>query len=103
MKPIHIDMVLKRGIWLRGRITDRVTGKPVEARLRYATSLNNPHIDEVPGLRDLFYNGNERGSYYTRDDGSYQIPVLTGPGLVSVHAQDPNMNYSADDQDGSKA
>jgi hypothetical protein len=102
MKPIQIDLVLKRGIWMRGRITDRVTGKPVEARLRYATSLNNPHIDEVPGLRDVFYNGNERGSYSTKDDGSFQIPVLTGPGLVSVHAQDWNMDYAADDQEARK-
>ncbi len=99
MKPIHIDLVLKRGIWMRGRITDRVTGKPVQARLRYATSLNNPHIDEVPGFRDIFYNGNERGSYFTKDDGSYQIPVLTGPGLISVHAQDWNTDYTAEDQE----
>ena len=98
MKPIKIDLVLKRGIWLQGRITDKVTGKPVEARLRYSASLNNPHIDEVPGFRDLFYNGNQRGSYYTKDYGSYQIPVLTGPGLVSVHAEDSSMNYSAHDQ-----
>ena len=99
MKPIHIDLVLKRGIWMRGRITDRVTGKPVQARLRYATSLNNRHIDEVPGFRDIFTNGNERGSYFTKDDGSYQIPVLTGPGLISVHAQDWNMDYAAEDQE----
>ena len=67
MKPIHIDLVLKRGIWMRGRITDRVTGKPVQARLRYATSLNNPshrrgarlprHLLQRQRARQLLHEG----------------------------------------------
>ena len=56
----------------------------------------------MPGLSDLFYNGNQHGDYYTKDDGSYQIPVLTGPGLVNLHAEDSSIRYSADDQDSRK-
>jgi RNA polymerase sigma factor (sigma-70 family) len=97
MKPIKVDLLLKRGIWMGGRVTDKVSGKPVAARLRYSAALKNPHIEEVPGIRDLQYGGGERGSYFNREDGSFRIPVLSGPGLMIVYSLDENMNYAADE------
>jgi len=102
LKPVHIDLGLKRGIWLRGRITDRATGKPVEASVRYSAAISNPQIDQVSGIGDVQYNGNDVGSSSTREDGTFQIAVLPGPGLLTVRAQPGEVNYTADESAAAK-
>jgi len=102
LKPIPIDLTLKRGIWLQGKISDKSTGKPVDASLRYSAAVNNSHIDEVPGFRDLFYNGNDRGRYFTKEDGTYRIPVLPGAGLITVGEMGGETAYAIDESAGPK-
>jgi hypothetical protein len=102
LQPIHYDFELKRGIWARGRVTDRATGQPLEARLRYFASATNPHVDEVVGIREIFYDGYSRGNYFTRDDGSYALPVLPGAGVIDVEAMTQNADYVIEAQEGQK-
>jgi hypothetical protein len=84
--PEPIDLRLKRGVWLSGRVTDRASGNPLEARVRYHAALDNPHLDEAPGFADLDFGSNQdRGSRYTSEDGSYRIAVLPGAGLLTLH------------------
>jgi len=102
LKPIKIDLTLKGGIWLRGRVTDRNTGKPVEARVRYSAAISNPQIDQVPGIGDVQYSNGDMGSSYTREDGTFRIAVLPGRGLLTVRAQPGEVNYTADESAGAK-
>ena len=49
LDPVVFDITLKRGIVLRGRVTDKVTGKPVAGFVYAFTFLDNPHVAEFAG------------------------------------------------------
>ena len=38
LDPVTVDFELKRGIWIEGKITDKVTGKPVQGHLSISRS-----------------------------------------------------------------
>ncbi|QEH35976.1 ECF RNA polymerase sigma factor SigE [Aquisphaera giovannonii] len=80
---ITFDLSLKRGILVRGRVTDRGTGRPAKGII-YAFALReNPHLGEYPGF------GNE-GPNYTEagEDGRFQVVTLPGPGLITCLSGD---------------
>jgi protocatechuate 3,4-dioxygenase beta subunit len=80
-----VDFVLKRGVWIRGRVTDASDGRPLRAHVEYAVFDENPHLEEAPGYSDAFSLW-----YHTDADGRYQIPGFPGRGIVGVRAH----NYS---------
>ena len=43
------DIALKRGILVRGRVTDKATGQPVPGYINAFTFRDNPHVNEFPG------------------------------------------------------
>ena len=55
--PLRVEFVLKRGVWVEGKVTDKVTGKPAWARIRYAAAKDNPHLAEAPGFGEVWENG----------------------------------------------
>jgi RNA polymerase sigma factor (sigma-70 family) len=72
--PIRADLAMRRGIPLRVRVTDRVTGKPVRAWVYYIPLFPN---EDVPA--------NSLGllqSVQPQPDGSFSGAVLPGPGAV---------------------
>jgi RNA polymerase sigma factor (sigma-70 family) len=76
--PLTCDFDLVRGIVVRGRVTDRATGKPVpEAVVRYNPLAPNPNV-----RAELFPLPETR----TAADGSYHLVILPGPGLLQVTA-----------------
>jgi RNA polymerase sigma factor (sigma-70 family) len=81
LDPVRVDFALKRGVWIRGRVTDKVTGKPVRAKVRYGTFPDNPHRRGVPG-----YDGS--ATAVTGDDGSFAVLGLPGRGLIAVKADE---------------
>ena len=42
----RLDFGLKRGILIRGRVIDRVTGQPAQALVEYRPASDNPNIDQ---------------------------------------------------------
>ncbi len=78
LEPVAVDFALKRGVWVRGRVTDKATGKPVAAGVEYYTLLDNPHAKGVP-LNDPHWRG-------TQEDGSFRAIALPGPGILTVRA-----------------
>ncbi len=38
LDPVEADLELKRGVWIQGKITDKVTGKPLQEDLSYLRS-----------------------------------------------------------------
>ncbi len=81
LDSITVDFSLKRGVWIAGRVTDKVTGKPVRCRIEYFVFDANPHLQQAPG----FTTGSE-GTF--AEDGRFRIVGLPGPGLIAVQAWD---------------
>jgi RNA polymerase sigma factor (sigma-70 family) len=80
--PVPLDVDLKRGVWIHGKVSDKVTGKPVRCRYLYFAFQDNPHLKEVgqldPGTQD------ER----VAEDGTFRVAGLPGRGIVAVQAFD---------------
>jgi uncharacterized protein (DUF1501 family) len=51
LDPVTLDIKLKRGLWITGRVTDKVTGKPVSAVVHY---FLNPVMRDAS---ELFHDG----------------------------------------------
>src|SRR5207248_1828277 len=70
-------------VWIRGRVTDRETGRPVPALVRYVAFVGNPHLEESPGFRH-----NDDLEVRTGEDGSFALLALPGRGLLAAKAAD---------------
>jgi protein involved in polysaccharide export with SLBB domain/protocatechuate 3,4-dioxygenase beta subunit len=81
--PLQVDFELKRGIWIRGKVIDAKTGKPVPCcSVDYYVFLDNPHVKSAPGFRGAY----QYFSYQTDKDGHYALPGLPGRGILVVKA-----------------
>jgi RNA polymerase sigma factor (sigma-70 family) len=79
LEPIAIDLSLKRGIWVKGRVSDKATGKGVRAGFDYFSFPDNPHATELP-LLGRWPLG------WTDKDGQFRTVALPGRGLIAVVA-----------------
>jgi beta-lactamase regulating signal transducer with metallopeptidase domain/protocatechuate 3,4-dioxygenase beta subunit len=96
--PLTVDVNLVRGVLLRGRLTDKVTAKPVGgAEVWYATFKDNPQVAvfAFPGNpnfagRPEFFDVPQLQQTHTRSgpDGAYEIVVLPGRALLGVRVAD---------------
>ena len=79
---VQTDFELKRGVLIRGRVTDAKTGAAVPGcTLDYYVFRNSPYFKEVPG----FDGASEGvGPYLTDREGRYAVPALPGRGIVAV-------------------
>ena len=107
--PFTFDMTLKRGVLVRGRLTDKSTGQPLVGSVSYHAFADNAHLNAYPNFK--------RGSQETRVttpgwdvavrapempaagqelprilipgfDGRFTIPALPGRGLIAARAQE---------------
>ncbi len=95
--PLRVDFALKRGVLIRGRVTDKVTGQPVAARVEYMAFEDNPHLKGGGVLRGVAYQ------VRTNPNGSFTIAGLPGRGLLAAKATykemegyHPNSRYLLD-------
>jgi hypothetical protein len=79
-EPITADFTLKRGVWIAGRVLDKVTGAPLHAGIEYVVFDDNPNRKEVPELSvDSYLPTNPR-------DGTFRTVGLPGRGLIAARA-----------------
>jgi hypothetical protein len=78
LDPVTVDFALKRGVWAKGRITDKTTGEPQWAMVEYFCFIDNPNLKQYPRP--------QHQAVSTAPDGSYRITVLPGRGLIVVMA-----------------
>src|SRR5439155_21777722 len=96
VEPTTVDIELKRAIWIEGRITDKVTGKPLKGHVTYALRDDNPNQSDYVG----FWGGID-GLKPTNADGTYRLLGLPGPGQILVRWQDGYLlGDERDDEDG---
>jgi protocatechuate 3,4-dioxygenase beta subunit len=83
LDALPCDIALVRGLTVRGRVTDRGTGKPIaRARVMYQPLGGNSHVNELlPGT------WGPRSETTTGPDGSYTLTAMPGPGVIGVTAR----------------
>jgi Carboxypeptidase regulatory-like domain len=87
-EPVTLDAKLRRGLWITGRVTDKVTGKPVLAHVHYFPYASNPLVtkqdwSKLGDFNDVMIDS---GRHITRPDGSYRILGLPTRGIVGARA-----------------
>ena len=79
LDPVVLDIGLKRGIVIEGRVTDKDTGEPVKAFVEYNAFRDNPHLSEAPGFDEA-----RVWEYSQEPDGTYRVVALPGRGVISA-------------------
>ncbi len=82
-EPVTFDVALKRGVLIRGRVTDKATGEPAPGFVHAFTFRNNPAIKEFPGYDDY----NNIAYISIKDDGSYEVVGLPGRNIVACRSE----------------
>jgi RNA polymerase sigma factor (sigma-70 family) len=87
--PVAADFLLRRGVWIRGRVTNRATGRPVKAVVQYYPLRDNPHAKECPDAS--FWNNHlgDEAEFPTDADGRFRAVALPGGGLLTVRTGEP--------------
>ena len=83
--PVKHDVALKRGVLLRGKVTDKATGRPVGGYVSVYTFADNPHVDEFPGYRSSY------PPQAPIKDGQYEVVALPGRSVLGCRAADMNL------------
>jgi hypothetical protein len=83
LDPVTMDFPLKRGVLIRGRVTDKETGRPVAARVQYLSFSDNSYLKEAPGFSD-----SDEIVARTAADGSFTLLGLPGQGVVVAAVAD---------------
>ncbi len=81
-QPVTYDFALKRGVLVRGKVTDKATGRPVSGYVNAYAFQDNPHLDAFPGFKSSL------PSYSPIKDGRYEVVALPGHGLIAGRAAD---------------
>jgi RNA polymerase sigma factor (sigma-70 family) len=80
LDPLTVDFELKRGVLIRGRVTDKETGQPMAARVEYFAFEDNPQFQKGGVLWGLSFHTP------TAPDGSFTLVALPGRGLLAAKA-----------------
>ena len=80
-EAVRLDFGLKRGVVVHGRVTDKISGKPVRAQVSYFAFLDNPALKDTAR-----FSAGRHVETPCGDDGSFLLVVLSGRGLLAVRA-----------------
>ncbi len=72
--PVNVDVRIKKGAIVTGKIIDKATGKAVPGFAQFSVLVNNPFVKDYPGLTSQREN--------TAEDGTFHIVVIPGPVLL---------------------
>ena len=81
LEPITVDVALRTGITVRGRVTDAKTGEPLSGTVIYNPLFPN---ENVLKLGEKLSIANPAATESIQEDGTYEISVLPGPGAIAV-------------------
>jgi RNA polymerase sigma factor (sigma-70 family) len=79
LEAATVDFALKHGVWVTGRVTEQITGKPLAGVVGYYCFRDNPNRKEIPTVL-----GATPFHVSTREDGSYRVVAVPGHGLIAV-------------------
>jgi RNA polymerase sigma factor (sigma-70 family) len=82
IEPITFDISLQRGVFVRGRVIDKVTGRPIKGYANYYTFRDNPNIRQFVGFSASYVQ-----LAYFDDQGRFEIVGLLGRGMIAVRPE----------------
>lgn len=87
LQPVQVDFTLGRGVILKGRVSDRATGKGVVSQITFSYLPDNKYAGKpgYDGLIGLFHR--------TDDEGRFRLKVVPGTGVLSVMADGASNPY----------
>ncbi len=89
-KPGHesakCDIEMLRQRLVRGRVTERVTGKPVSGWVEYRPLAGNPNLKSAPHLAEPRWPPHQMIVLLDKE-GRFSIPTLPGRGVLVVKAE----------------
>jgi protocatechuate 3,4-dioxygenase beta subunit len=100
LNPITVDFDLERGVVVKGRLTDRATGKPVRGRVNYIALDDNPNRKDFTDLGKPQAIAVDLGR--TDDEGRFTVIAIPGPGLLCARADDADRFLRAQPAPGHK-
>jgi protocatechuate 3,4-dioxygenase beta subunit len=85
-EPIALDIDLHRGIWITGRVTDKLDGRPQTARIAYYPLRTNTYAAQLSEFvdRELPDGPGNDVQRTSGEDGTYRILGVPGPALISA-------------------
>jgi RNA polymerase sigma factor (sigma-70 family) len=89
-EPMTVDLHTVKGVVVTGRLTDKATGRPVQAWVAYAAMRDNPNWSRVPGFRSEIGNKYHPAPHThvpSLADGSFRLVALPGKGFLVAHLQ----------------
>jgi RNA polymerase sigma factor (sigma-70 family) len=75
-KAVTLDLKVKRGVFITGRVSDPDTGRPLRARVEYFTWFDNP---SARGIHPVW-----RSTTVSAADGTYELVGLPGRGAMAA-------------------
>jgi RNA polymerase sigma factor (sigma-70 family) len=87
LESVTVDFRLKRGVLVKGRVLDKLTGEPVIARVLYVVFEDNPHRKGMPDFVTEMYLD-------TPPDGSFQLVAFPGRGLLTARGWNDHYRMS---------
>ena len=85
LQPITLDIELRKAVWVTGRVFDRSTGKPVQAKLAYTPFVTNPFTKNYWQYSDqVFCIAEDAAGSRTDEHGRFRIAVIPGRGVVAA-------------------
>jgi RNA polymerase sigma factor (sigma-70 family) len=81
--PLRLDIGVKRGVWVSGRVIEMASGKPVRGHVEYYVSNDNPHLKDYPAVRWPMI-----GPHVIFKDGTFRLVAFPGPGVLTVRARE---------------
>ena len=83
--PVEIRIELHPGIWITGRVTDKVTGEPVGGVQMYQFPLlSNEFARAIPEFHAVRDADGDEWRYFTKSDGTYRLVGLPGRAIVGA-------------------
>jgi RNA polymerase sigma factor (sigma-70 family) len=86
LEPISVDFALERGVLLRGKLIDKVTGRPVHGRISFVALPDNPNLKDFTDFNKPQMLTSDPGR--TKADGSFAVVAIPGPGLLCARADE---------------
>ncbi len=87
LETTEVEIKFRRGVFVRGKVTDAETGQPVDATLHYHPYLANENAKNYQRYQtnSLTVDIDNR-RYRTEKDGTFAAVVIPGRGILAVHA-----------------
>jgi RNA polymerase sigma factor (sigma-70 family) len=90
LETVTLDFPLKKGVWVQGRVTDKATGRGVQAVMEYSVFLDG--LDRAEA-RELFIPFQGSDGTYADKQGNFRFVAYPGRGLLGARATGPDMEH----------